>query len=217
MPRGGLARGRLSALAIPYGWLALFFLAPLALVAKISLSKSIIAQPPYEPAFRASDGLAGWLEKARMFSVAAYRGLGEDPLYLESYLSSLAIAGVSTLLALLVAYPLALAIARSDPKRRSLLIALAVAPFWTSFLIRVYAWIAILKDEGFLNHALMALGLIDAPLTIYATNVAVVIGIVYSYLPFVVLPIYNSLEKQDAALREAAADLGAGPLATFWK
>ncbi|MBX3525729.1 MAG: ABC transporter permease subunit [Rhodoblastus sp.] len=217
MPRGVLTRGRLSALAIPYGWLALFFLAPLALVLKISMSKSIIAQPPYEPAFRASDGLAGWLEKARMFSVAAYRGLGEDPLYLESYLSSLAIAGVSTLLALLVAYPLALAIARSDPKRRSLLIALAVAPFWTSFLIRVYAWIAILKDEGFLNHALMALGLIDAPLTIYATNVAVVIGIVYSYLPFVVLPIYNSLEKQDAALREAAADLGAGPLATFWK
>ena len=217
MPRGGLTRGRLSALVIPYGWLALFFLAPLALVLKISMSKSIIAQPPYEPAFRASDGLAGWLEKARMFSVAAYRGLGEDPLYLESYLSSLAIAGVSTLLALLVAYPLALAIARSDPKRRSLLIALAVAPFWTSFLIRVYAWIAILKDEGFLNHALMALGLIDAPLTIYATNVAVVIGIVYSYLPFVVLPIYNSLEKQDAALREAAADLGAGPLATFWK
>ena len=217
MPRGGLARGRLSALAIPYGWLALFFLAPLALVLKISLSKSVIAQPPYEPVFRASDELASWFEKARMFSVAAYRGLGEDPLYLESYLSSLAIAGVSTLLALLVAYPLALAIARSDPKRRSLLIALAVAPFWTSFLIRVYAWIAILKDEGFLNHALMALGLIDAPLTIYATNVAVVIGIVYSYLPFVVLPIYNSLEKQDAALREAAADLGAGPLATFWK
>ena len=217
MPRGVLTRGRLSALAIPYGWLALFFLAPLALVLKISLSKSIIAQPPYEPAFGASDGLAGWFEKARAFSVAAYRGLGEDPLYLESYLSSLAIAGVSTLFALLIAYPLALAIARSDPRRRSLLIALAVAPFWTSFLIRVYAWIAILKDEGFLNHALMAIGLIDAPLTIYATNVAVVIGIVYSYLPFVVLPIYNSLEKQDAALREAAADLGAGPLATFWK
>ncbi|HMN71249.1 MAG TPA: ABC transporter permease subunit [Rhodoblastus sp.] len=217
MPRRALSRGRVWALAAPYGWLALFFLAPLALVAKISLSKSAIAQPPYEPVFRLADGLAGWIEQARKFSLVAYRGLFEDPLYLESYLSSLAIAGVSTLIALLVAYPLALAIARSDPRRRSLLIALAVAPFWTSFLIRVYAWIAILKDEGFLNHALTALGLIDAPLTIYATNVAVVIGIVYSYLPFVVLPIYNSLEKQDASLREAAADLGAGPFATFLK
>ena len=217
MPRAAQSRGRLLALAIPYGWLALFFLAPLALGAKISLSKSVIAQPPYEPVFRLSDGPAGWLERAQAFALTAYRGLADDPLYLESYLSSLAIAGVSTLLALLVAYPLALAIARSDPKRRPLLIALAVAPFWTSFLIRVYAWIAILKDEGFLNHALMAIGLIDSPFAIYATNVAVVIGIVYSYLPFVVLPIYNSLEKQDAALREVAADLGAGATATFLK
>ena len=217
MPRAAQSRGRLLALAIPYGWLALFFLAPLALVAKISLSKSVIAQPPYEPVFHLADGPAGWLEQAQAFALTAYRGLADDPLYLESYLSSLAIAAVSTLLALLVAYPLALAIARSDPKRRPLLIALAVAPFWTSFLIRVYAWIAILKDEGFLNHALMAIGLIDRPLAIYATNVAVVIGIVYSYLPFVVLPIYNSLEKQDAALREVAADLGAGATATFLK
>lgn len=217
MRRGALSGGRLWALIVPYGWLALFFLAPLALVAKISLSKSVIAQPPYDPVFNFSDGLAGWIDSARKFSLVAYNGLFDDPLYLESYLSSLAIAGVSTLLALLVAYPLALAIARSDRKHRATLIALAVAPFWTSFLIRVYAWIAILKDEGFLNHALMKFGLIDAPLTIYATNIAVVIGIVYSYLPFVVLPIYNSLEKQDATLREAAADLGAGPLATFFK
>ncbi len=217
MRRGALSGGRLWALLVPYGWLALFFLAPLALVAKISLSKSIIAQPPYEPVFNLSDGVGAWLEQAQKFALTAYRGLGDDPLYLESYLSSLAIAGVSTALALVIAYPLALAIARSDPRRRSMLIALAVAPFWTSFLIRVYAWIAILKDEGFLNLALMKIGLIDTPLTIYATNVAVVIGIVYSYLPFVVLPIYNSLEKQDASLREAAADLGAGPLATFWK
>ena len=217
MPRRALSGGRLWALAVPYFWLALFFLAPLALVLKISLSKSVIAQPPYEPVFNLGDGPAVWVERARAFSLAAYRGLFEDPLYLESYLSSLAIAAVSTGLALLIAYPLALAIARSDPRRRSVLIALAVAPFWTSFLIRVYAWIAILKDEGFLNRALMALGVIDAPLTIYATNAAVVIGIVYSYLPFVVLPIYNSLEKQDATLREAAADLGAGPLTTFLK
>ena len=217
MHRGALSGGRFWALAAPYGWLALFFLAPLALVAKISLSKSVIAQPPYEPVFSLADGPAGWLQKAQGFALTAYRGLGDDPLYLESYLSSLAIAGVSTLIALLIAYPLALAIARSDPRYRATLIALAVAPFWTSFLIRVYAWIAILKDEGFLNHALMAIGVIDKPIPIFATNTAVVIGIVYSYLPFVVLPIYNSLEKQDASLREAAADLGAGALATFWK
>lgn len=217
MRRGALSGGRLWALALPYGWLALFFLAPLALVAKISLSKSVIAQPPYEPVFNLADGPAVWIERAGAFALASYRGLFEDPLYLESYLSSLAIAGVSTLIALLIAYPLALAIARSDARRRPLLIALAVAPFWTSFLIRVYAWIAILKDEGFLNHALIAVGLIDKPVAIFATNTAVVIGIVYSYLPFVVLPIYNSLEKQDAALREAAADLGAGALATFLK
>lgn len=217
MRRGALSGGRLWALALPYGWLALFFLAPLALVAKISLSKSVIAQPPYEPVFNLADGPAVWIERAGAFALASYRGLFEDPLYLESYLSSLAIAGVSTLIALLIAYPLALAIARSDARRRPLLIALAVAPFWTSFLIRVYAWIAILKDEGFLNHALIAAGLIDKPVAIFATNTAVVIGIVYSYLPFVVLPIYNSLEKQDATLREAAADLGAGALATFLK
>ncbi|MFV0280360.1 MAG: ABC transporter permease subunit [Rhodoblastus sp.] len=212
-----LAFGARLALAVPYVWLALFFLAPLALVAKISLSKSVLAQPPYEPVFNLSDNLAGWLAQAEKFAFTAYRGLAEDPLYLESYLSSLAIAGVATFLALLVAYPLALAIARSDPRRRPALIALAVAPFWTSFLIRVYAWIAILKDEGFLNNALMALGLIDRPLAIFATNTAVVIGIVYSYLPFVVLPIFNALEKQDAALREAAADLGAGAFTTFRK
>lgn len=217
MARRALAGGRFWALAVPYGWLALFFLAPLALVLKISLSKSVIAQPPYEPVFNLADGPAVWIDRARAFALASYRGLFEDPLYLESYLSSLVIAGVSTLIALLIAYPLALAIARSDPKHRPLLVALAVAPFWTSFLIRVYAWIAILKDEGFLNHALIALGLIDRPVAIFATNTAVVIGIVYSYLPFVVLPIYNSLEKQDPALREAAADLGAGAFATFFK
>ena len=175
MRSGSLTRGRFWALAIPYGWLALFFLAPLALVAKISLSKSVIAQPPYEPVFDLAQGPTGWLEQAQKFALTAYRGLGDDPLYLESYLSSLAIAAVSTLVALLIAYPLALAIARSAPKYRAALIALAVAPFWTSFLIRVYAWIAILKDEGFLNHALMALGLIDKPVAIFATTTAVVI------------------------------------------
>ena len=210
-----LSRGARFALAAPYLWLGLFFLAPLALVFKISLSRTVIAQPPYEPVFPLGAPFAQWIEEAQKFSLDAYRGLVGDPLYLESYLTSLGIAGLSTIIALIVAYPLALAIVRSDRRVRPLLIGLAVAPFWTSFLIRVYAWIAILKEEGFLNHALMSLGLIDAPLAIFATNTAVVIGIVYSYLPFVILPIYNSLEKQDAALREAAADLGASPLRTF--
>jgi putrescine transport system permease protein len=210
-----IAIGARLALAVPYLWLALFFLAPLALVFKISLSKSAIAMPPYEPSFAFPFDITNWIEQARKFSFDAYRGLADDPLYLQSYLVSLGIAGVSTLLAVLVAYPLALAIARSDVRWRPLLIGLAVAPFWTSFLIRVYAWIAILKEEGLLNHALMGLGLIDEPLAIFATNTAVVIGMVYSYLPFVILPIYNALEKQDATLREAAADLGATPMRTF--
>ena len=215
MARRALSRGARVALGAPALWLALFFLAPLALVLKISLSKSVIAQPPYEPVFDPFAGATALVEQAQKFSLDSYRGLGADPLYLESYLTSLGVAGLSTLIALLVAYPLALAIARSDSRWRGALIGLAVAPFWTSFLIRVYAWIAILKDEGLLNHALMKLGLIDEPMAIFATTTAVVIGIVYSYLPFVILPIYNSLEKQDAALREAAADLGASPLRTF--
>jgi putrescine transport system permease protein len=118
---------------------------------------------------------------------------------------------------LMIAFPFALAMARAPRRLRPLLIGLAVAPFWTSFLIRVYAWIALLKDEGLINHALMALHIIEAPLSIYATNTAVVIGIVYSYLPFMLLPLYSALERQDPALREAAADLGASPLQVFWR
>ncbi|MDE2362109.1 MAG: ABC transporter permease subunit [Hyphomicrobiales bacterium] len=216
MPRRPLARGARAVLSAPYLWLAFFFIAPLALVAKISLSKSVVAQPPYAPTFDLYAGFGALIEAARTLSFDAYRGLVADPLYFESYLTSLGVAALSTAIAILVAYPLALAIVRSDRRWRGFLIGLAVAPFWTSFLIRVYAWIAILKEEGLLNHALMTLGLIREPLEIFATTMAVVIGIVYSYLPFVVLPIYNALEKQDVALREAAADLGAGPLRTFF-
>lgn len=207
--------GSRRALLAPYVWLALFFIAPLLLVLRISFSRSVTAQPPYEPTFAAGATLAEWMEQAQKFSLDSYRGLLADPLYLESYLTSLGVAALSTFCALLIAYPLALAIARSDRRWRGALIALAVAPFWTSFLIRVYAWVAILKDEGLFNHALMSLGLIAEPLPIFATTTAVVIGIVYSYLPFVILPIYNALERQDASLMEAAADLGASPLRAF--
>jgi putrescine transport system permease protein len=138
-----------------------------------------------------------------------------DSLYLESYISSVLVAALSTILTLLVAYPFALAIARSSSSIRPILLGLAIAPFWTSFLIRVYAWIAILKDEGLLNHFLLSIGLIDAPLGIFATNTAIVIGIVYSYLPFMLLPLYAAIEGQDPALLEAAADLGAPPWRAF--
>ena len=213
--RKKLSRGQRAVLAAPYLWIVVFFLAPMALIAKISLSHPAEARPPYEPVFAFEDGLAGAFGKLQTLSFDAYRGLADDRLYLDSYLTSLIIAGVSTALMLAVAFPFALAMARAPRNLRPLLIGLAVAPFWTSFLIRVYAWIALLKDEGLINHALMALHIIDAPLNIYATNGAVVIGIVYSYLPFMLLPLYSALERQDPALREAAADLGASPAQVF--
>ena len=203
------------ALIAPYGWLLLFFAAPFAIVAKISLSQSALAQPPYQPTFDFADTLGEWLSKLSQLSFAAYSGLFEDPIYFESYLSSMRLAAISTLASLAIAYPFALAIARSSPRVRPVLFGLAIAPFWTSFLIRVYAWITILKDEGLLNNALRALGVIDEPLHIFATDWAVAIGIVYSYLPFMVLPIYVALERQDRALLEAAADLGAPPWRAF--
>jgi putrescine transport system permease protein len=217
MRRAPLTWSRRALLAAPYLWIVLFFLAPMGLIAKVSLSRPIEARPPYEPTFALSDGVAGTLEKLQTLSLDAYRSFAEDRLYLDSYLSSLAIAAISTALTLLVAYPFALAMARAPQRLRPILIGVAIAPFWTSFLIRVYAWIALLKDEGLINHALMALHLIDAPLGIYATNVAVVIGIVYSYLPFMLLPLYSALEGQDPALREAAADLGATPAEVLWR
>lgn len=204
-----------SLLAAPYAWIVVFFLAPLALIAKISLSRPTATRPPYEPVFSFADGLAGFAEKVSALGFDAYRALGEDGLYLDSYLSSLSIAATATVIALLIAYPFALAMARAPLRLRPVLIGFAVAPFWTSFLIRVYAWIALLKDEGLINHVLLAAGLIDAPLPMFATPGAVVAGIVYSYLPFMLLPLYSAIERQDAALREAAADLGARPLEVF--
>lgn len=208
---------RRLALAVPALWLLLFFLAPFALVAKISVSRPAVAQPPYEPTFLLSDGWAGLFDKFQSLSLDAYALIIDDDLYLSAYLSSLRIAAIATLITLLIAFPLAHAMTRAPTHWRPALVVLAIAPFWTSFLIRIYAWIMILKDEGLLNHALMALHVIDAPLSIFATETAVLIGIVYSYLPFMVLPLYAALDKQDPALLEAAADLGATPLAAFWR
>jgi putrescine transport system permease protein len=215
MKQRRLSLGQSLTLAIPYLWIAAFFLAPMLLIAKISLSRSVLARPPYAPRFLPTDTFAEMWEKAQTLTFDNYRALVGDSLYFDAYVSSLWIAAVSTLATLLVAYPFALAMARSPRAWRPFLIGIAAAPFWTSFLIRVYAWIALLKDEGLINNALMALGLIHAPLEMFATTGAVIVGIVYSYLPFMLLPIYAALEGQDPSLREAAADLGASPAQVF--
>lgn len=204
-------------LGAPFLWLALFFLVPFLIVLKISFSQAALSQPPYEPVLSLADGLAGLIEKLSALGLSSYESLLGDSLYLDAYLSSLRLAVLATLLTLLIGYPLAYAIARAPERSRPALLMLAIAPFWTSFLIRVYAWIAILKDEGLLNLALMKLGLISQPLQIFATDWAVLIGITYSYLPFMILPLYNAIERQPRELREAAADLGAKPAAIFWR
>jgi putrescine transport system permease protein len=200
-------------ITIPYLWLILFFLVPFMIVFKISLSETAIQMPPYNPVFDGTDTA----EKLKSLSFSNYIWLTEDPLYYRAYLSSIFIAGVSTFLTLLVAYPLAYGMARAPSTLRPTLLMLVILPFWTSFLIRVYAWIGILKPEGLLNQLLMSVGIIDTPLQIMNTNTAIFIGIVYSYLPFMVLPIYSALEKMDYSLIEAAQDLGCTPISAFWK
>ena len=204
-------------LGAPWVWLAVFFLIPFLIVVKISLSQAALAQPPYTPAFDLAEGWEAMVGKLSELGFAAYAGLADDWLYAQAYLSSLRMALISTAFTLAVAYPMAYAMARAPEHLRPALLLLAIAPFWTSFLIRVYAWITILKDEGLLNHALLSLGIISEPLHIFATDGAVVIGIVYSYLPFMVLPLYNAIARQPSELREAAADLGASPAAAFWR
>ena len=206
--------GQSFVLGLPFLWLVLFFLVPFALVAKVSLSQSVLARPPYRPIFDWSDP-GGVVGKLHQFSLAAYAGLTQDPLYLQSYIDSVVIAASATLCTLAIAYPFALAIARTQRRWRILLLILAIAPFWTSFLVRVYAWILLLKDQGLINGALIRLGILREPLHIFATNWAVLIGIVYSYLPFMILPLYVALDRQDRAVAEAAADLGAAPFAVF--
>jgi putrescine transport system permease protein len=202
---------------IPYAWLLFFFLIPFFIVFRISLSQTAIAMPPYTPVFELAGGLSGILEKMREFSSDNYVWLTEDALYFNAYISSIVIATVSTFLALLIGYPIAYGMAKAPRSMRPMLLMMVILPFWTSFLIRVYAWIAILKPEGLLNQFLIATGVIDQPLIILNTNWAVYIGIVYSYLPFMVLPIYSALEKMDHALIEAAQDLGCTPIAAFWR
>jgi putrescine transport system permease protein len=202
---------------VPYLWLTIFFLVPFLIVLKISLSQTAIAMPPYSPTFDLSEGWSAFGESLSELSWDNYLWLTEDTLYLNAYVSSLLIAGFSTFLTLLVGYPIAYGMARAPASLRPTLLMLVILPFWTSFLIRVYAWIGILKPEGLLNQLLISIGLIDEPLIIMNTHTAIFIGIVYSYLPFMVLPLYASLEKMDYTLIEAAQDLGCPPMSAFWK
>ncbi|MBO0345787.1 ABC transporter permease subunit [Roseibium limicola] len=214
-PRRSL--GAKALIAAPYLWLLVFFLAPFLIVLKISLSEVAVAMPPYVPTFDLASGWSAFVEKLSDLSFENYIWLTEDDLYWKSYISSVVIAGISTFITLLVGYPIAYGMARSPKAWRPTLLMLIILPFWTSFLIRVYAWIGILKNEGLLNQLLLWVGVIDQPLVILNTNTAVYIGIVYSYLPFLVLPLYASLEKLDDSLLEAAEDLGCPSWKAFWK
>jgi putrescine transport system permease protein len=208
--------GRLLVVGAPYLWLAVFFLLPFLIVLKISMSEPATAQPPYRPVLNPFGGLAHWRDVLLSLHFDNYEMLWADPLYIDAALSSVRIALLSTAILLLIGYPMAYAMARAPARSRPMLLVLVILPFWTSFLIRVYAWIGILKPEGLLNQLLVALGAIAEPLTILNTQAAVYIGIVYAYLPFMILPLYASLERQDAALIEAAQDLGAPPWKAFW-
>jgi putrescine transport system permease protein len=204
------ATGRRLIAGVPTLWLLVLFLIPFLIVFRISFSEVRLAIPPYTP-------LLSWRHGAPHLEVhwSAYSFLFTDPLYVSSYLYSLKVAAVSTVCCLLIGYPMAYAIARSGPATRPLLLMLIVLPFWTSFLLRVYAWIGLLKNNGVINNLLLYLGVIHQPLALLQTDFAVYIGIVYSYLPFMILPLYANLEKHDVALLEAAADLGARPLRAF--
>jgi len=202
--------------AIPYAWLAAFFLLPFLIVLKISLSQSVIALPPYTPLFDLSAGWRGIADFLAGLSFDNYISLGSDPLYVLSYAKSLEIAAFSTFLLLLIGYPIAYGIAHTPKRIQAVLVLLVVLPFWTAFLIRIYAWMNILQHDGPLNQLLMTLSIVREPPAWLATNTAIYIGIVYSYLPFMVLPLYATLEKLDYSLLEAAADLGCARWKAFW-
>ncbi len=203
--------GRTGVIAIPFLWLLLFFLLPFIIVLKISFAEYAIAIPPYTD-------LIAWGEDAIVsikLNLGNFQFLIEDDLYWYAYLNSARIALISTVFCLLIGYPMAYAIARASPTNRNILLMLVILPFWTSFLLRVYAWMGILQNNGLINNILIGLGVIDEPIVMMQTDFAVYLGIVYSYLPFMILPLYANLEKLDGTLLEAAYDLGCKPFKTF--
>jgi putrescine transport system permease protein len=209
-PQNLLTPGRRLILAVPYLWLVVFFLLPFVIVVKISLAEALIAIPPYSE-------ILAWVDGRLRISATLdnFSFLLTDRLYGAAYLNSIRIALVATLIALLIGYPMAWAIARSEPRLRSILLMLVVVPSWTSFLIRVYAWLGLLGNNGYINNVLLALGITDHPVQMLRTDFAVYVGIVYTYLPFMVLPLYTSIVKLDYSLVEAALNLGATPARCF--
>jgi putrescine transport system permease protein len=201
---------------LPYLWLVIFFLAPFVIVLKISLSQTALAQPPYVPVFDTAGSWTGLMEFAKQLSADSFRLLLSDSIYLWSYLKSLQIAAISTVVLLAVGYPIAYGMARAPRAWQPPLVMAVVLPFWTSFLIRIYAWINILQRDGILNDLLMRLHAIDVPAAWLSSDTAIYIGMVYSYLPFMVLPLYAVLERMDESLLEAAADLGCPRWKAFW-
>ncbi|MFZ5692038.1 MAG: ABC transporter permease [Pseudomonadota bacterium] len=207
---------RRAVIGIPYAWLIVFLLVPSLIVLRIALSQTELAQPPYSPVLDLSAGWQGLKDFFRALSLENFRLLFGDWLYLSSYLRSLTFALVSTLILLVIGIPIAYGMARAPRHLQPVLVMAVILPFWTAFLIRIYAWITILQRDGLLNDALMLFGLVSEPVTWLATDTAILIGIVYSYLPFMVLPLYASFEKMDETLLEAAADLGCPRWKAFW-
>jgi putrescine transport system permease protein len=207
---------RLAA-TLPYLWMVLFFLVPFGFVLKISLSLTAISQPPYTPTFDLAQGPAAIRQAFAALSLENFRLLLSDDLYALSYLRSLKVALVSTAILLAIGYPIAYGMARLQQRWQGVAMILVIIPFWTSFLIRIYAWINILQHDGLLNNILLALHVVAKPVVWLSTDSAMYLGIVYSYLPFMILPLYATLQKIEPALLEAAADLGASPLGAFWR
>ena len=205
-----MKHGRKLVIALPYIWLILLFLLPFLIVFKISLAEMARAIPPYTELMEWADG-----QLSITLNLGNFLQLTDDPLYFDAYLQSLQVAAISTICCLLIGYPLAWAVAHSKPSTRNILLLLVILPSWTSFLIRVYAWIGILKNNGLLNNFLIYIGIIDQPIQMLHTDMAVYIGIVYAYLPFMILPLYTALMRMDYSLIEAASDLGARPWKTF--
>jgi putrescine transport system permease protein len=205
--------GRKAIIFLPYAWLICFFLVPFFIILKISLSEPTIAMPPFKPLWTwVDDGIL----QIRLF-LNTYQIIFDDDLYIFAYLESIKIAGAATFFCLLIGYPMAYGISRSSPKKQNILLLMVILPFWTSFLLRIYAWMGILSPTGILNKGLMLLGVIDTPLKLMQTDFAVCLGMVYCYLPFMIFPLYASLEKFDYSLLEAAADLGCKPWKAFIK
>lgn len=206
---------RLAVIA-PYLWMALFFLVPFGFVLKIALSQTAIAQPPYVPVFDMTAGWEAFKSSLSALSFDSFRLLASDDLYIFSYIRSLVVAITSTAILLLIGYPVAYGMSKLPTRWQPVAMMLVIVPFWTSFLIRIYAWINVLQHDGLLNKLLLALRIVDKPVVWLATDSAMYLGIVYSYFPFMILPLYAMLSKMDDALLEAAADLGCSRFRAFW-